>query len=95
MKTSRVELSFEQHEIWRVTSGEEPVARECPFCEESSPMIAAENLARVMCESPRSIYKLIDQGYLHFEETDRMQVYVCLRSYSKRGIVNNEKDILV
>lgn len=88
-------MSFEQHEIWKVTSGREPVTRDCPFCEEGSPMIAAENLARVMGESPRRIYKLIDRGGVHYEETDRMQVYVCLRSYSERGVVNNEKDILV
>jgi hypothetical protein len=95
MKTSRIELSFEQHEVWRVSQADEIEPRQCPYCSEVSPMIAAENLARVMCESPRNIYKLIDQGDLHYEETDQMQVYVCLRSYSKTGEVKNEKDILV
>ena len=89
-------MSFEQREIWKVSQGEDVESRQCPYCSESSPMIAAEKLAKVMCESPRDIYKQIDEGVLHFIETERMQVLVCLASFSKRSVDNNnEKEILV
>jgi hypothetical protein len=86
MKTSRIEMSFEQRETWRVSHGEDVESRQCPYCIETSPMIAVENLAMAMCESPRHIYKQIDNGGLHFIETARMQVLVCLASFSNRSM---------
>lgn len=79
-------MSFEQRETWRVSRGAEVGSRQCPYCIEASPMITAEDLAEVMCESPRSIYKQIDGGRLHFIETERMQVLVCLASFSNRSM---------
>ncbi len=88
-------MSFEQREIWKVSRGDDVEPQQCPYCRETSPMIAAEKLARAMCESPRVIYKWIDEGGLHFIETERMQVLICLASFSKRSANNNETEILV
>ena len=82
MKTSHFEMSFEQREIWSVSHGGDVESRKCPYCSETSPMIAAEKLAKVMCESPRAIYKQIDGGGLHFIETAERQVLVCLATFS-------------
>ena len=85
MKSSRFELFFEQHEIWRVKHADDIESIPCPYCTEESPMIAAEKLASASGESPRNIYKLIDAGDVHFVETANMHVLVCLASFSKRS----------
>ena len=95
MKTSRIELHFEQHEIWRISRSDNAETTMCPYCDEDSAMIGVEHLVAVSGESPRSIYKLIDERQLHFLETPRMQVLVCLASFSKRSNDNNEKEALV
>jgi hypothetical protein len=85
MKTSRLELFFEQHEVWRVRHANDLESMPCPRCAEDSPMIAAEKLAEALGESPRNIYKRIDEGSVHFVETEKMHVLVCLTSFSKRS----------
>ena len=78
-------MFFEQHEIWRVRHADDLESRLCPRCSEDSPMIAAEKLAEALGESPRNIYKRIGEGSVHFVETEKMHVLVCLESYSKRS----------
>ena len=85
MKTSRLEVLFEQREIWRVKHADDPETMPCPFCSEETPMIAAEKLASVLGQSTRAIYKGIDEGKVHFVETASMHMFVCLASYSKRS----------
>lgn len=95
MKTSRIELHFEQHEIWRISRADNAETTICPYCDDESAMIEVEQLARIMGQSPRGIYKLIDEKQVHFLETPRMQVLVCLASFSKRSSDNNDKEALV
>lgn len=78
-------MFFEQHEIWRVRQANDPETIPCPFCADETPMIAAEKLAEALGESPRNIYKRIDEGSVHFVETETMHVLVCLTSFSKRS----------
>jgi len=85
MKTSRLEVLFEQHEIWRVKHASDLETMPCPFCTKETPMITAEKLASALGESTRAIYKLIDEGKVHFFETANMHVFVCLASYSNRS----------
>jgi len=92
MKTSRLELFFEQRETWRVRRADDVESRSCPYCVEDSPMIAAENLAAAMNESPRTIYKRIDGGDVHFVETAELQVLVCLNSYSERRMTADKNE---
>lgn len=83
MTTARIEMSFVQRETWRVSRGDGVDAAECPFCRTSSPMIAAETLAKLARTSPREIYRCIDEGRLHFYETHELEVLVCLTSFSE------------
>lgn len=79
-------MSFEQRETWRVSRGDGIEAVECPFCQTTSPMIAAETLAKLARTSPREIYRCVDEGRLHFFETPEMEVLVCLRSFSETNL---------
>ena len=85
MKSSHFELVFEQHEIWRVKHASNVESMLCPYCAEETPMITAERLASALCESPRNIYRRIDDGSVHFVETTNMHVLVCLASFSKKA----------
>ncbi|CAN5372836.1 hypothetical protein BH10ACI3_BH10ACI3_20540 [soil metagenome] len=82
MRTSRFEVAFEQKETWRVSPSQNVETLMCPFCDDPSPMIGADYLAKVMSASPRDVYRMIDKGLLHFVETEGLHVLVCLRSFS-------------
>jgi hypothetical protein len=85
MKTSRLEVLFEQREIWRVKHADDLETMPCPLCPKETPMIAAEILASALGQSTRAIYKQIEKGKVHFFETTDMRMFVCLTSYSNRS----------
>lgn len=94
MKKTRLEISFEQREIWRVSRFTQTDADEeflCPFCFEQAAMIYAEELAACFATSPREIYRRIESGTLHFVETKRKTILVCPASFSQKEKIINEK----
>jgi hypothetical protein len=95
MKTTRVEISYEQHETWRVTNGDNAEATSCPCCGEDARMVRVENLAIAFQTDSMAIYKLIIDGRLHFVETPQKYVLVCLNSFSERSVEDYEKENLV
>src|SRR4030095_1604339 len=95
MKTSRIEFSFEEHEIWRIDNREGSGSLSCTECRDDSPMITAEKLEEAICAIPRNIYNRLENGDVHFVETEKLQVLVCLASFSKLKVDKNEKGILV
>ncbi|HEY0427024.1 MAG TPA: hypothetical protein VGC76_04380 [Pyrinomonadaceae bacterium] len=89
MKKTRVEISFEQREIWRVSRADKAETQICPFCLNDAPMISAEDLAALAAASPREIYRQIERGTLHFVETADKQIFVCFASFSEKILENN------
>ena len=80
MKTSHFEVTFEQREIRRADG---TGSHSCSVCPDASPMITAENAAKVLRLSTRQIYRLIDAGAIHYFETENLQMLVCLASLSE------------
>lgn len=76
-------MSFVQRETWRISRGDAGDAVDCPFCSVVTPMIAAETLARLAGISPRDVYRRVEEGCLHFIETPKMELLVCLNSFSE------------
>jgi hypothetical protein len=95
MNKKRLEISFESREQWRIFSPDQAENIQCPFCKEDSPMLSVENLAVLSETSQLEIYREIERGSLHFVETKKSQLFVCLKSFSKRSLRNNEQEILV
>jgi hypothetical protein len=95
MSKKRLEISFESREQWRIFSPDSAENVQCPFCEEDSPMLSVENLAVLTETSQLEIYREIERGSLHFVETKKSQLFVCLRSFLKRSLRSNEQEILV
>ncbi len=91
MKTSRIEVTFEQHEVWRVSHAEPEQLHSCPFCTDASPMISAEKASTVFKISTRQLYRLVDDAAIHFIETANMNVFVCLASLSERSTKQYER----
>jgi hypothetical protein len=91
MRTSRLEVFFEQHEIWHVKPADDLETMACPVCPKETPMISAEKLASALGQSTRAIYKRIDEGKVHFFETTDMHMFVCLASYST-GVENENEE---
>ena len=52
----------------------------CMICAENSPMFTPEKIAEIMSIGTREIYRRIEAGRVHFIETDKRQVLVCLKS---------------
>lgn len=84
MKTRLTKLSLEHRETWRISRTNDSEIKRCPFCDDASPMIPAENLAIAVNLSPREIYRRIELGKLHFLETPEARVFVCFASFSEK-----------
>ncbi|HKQ77935.1 MAG TPA: hypothetical protein VJ810_29830 [Blastocatellia bacterium] len=60
------------------------IPTECLICGEEVKMIAAEKAATICRCSRRKIYRLIEEGALHFFEIPDGEVLVCGRSLSQK-----------
>ncbi|MBI1765300.1 MAG: hypothetical protein HYR56_28125 [Acidobacteria bacterium] len=84
--SKRTEITIEQHEITIVRSGQhrllpaEPQRAWCPVCKEEVVMLTAETAAQVRGVSRREVYRRLERGALHFNETAEGVVQVCLTS---------------
>jgi hypothetical protein len=88
--SKRTEVTIEQHEVTIIhNSGrsgahrllpDAPQRAWCPFCEQEVTVLTAETAAQVGGVSRREIYRRIESGELHFNETAEGVVQVCLTS---------------
>lgn len=62
----------------------------CPECEGDEVMMAAESAASVFGFSRREIYRMVEEGKVHFVETKEGVLYVCPTSLENYLPENNE-----
>ncbi len=55
---------------------------ECPDCTRRVQMLTAEDAGKILGVNTRTIYRLIENGQLHFQETPEGVVLVCTDSLS-------------
>lgn len=63
----------------------------CPFCETETLFVPTDVAAALIHESPRLIYRRIENSEVHFHETEENKVLVCVASLFSE----NEKQDLV
>lgn len=82
-KKRRVEITVEQRSlVLRRTVKEANVTVVfCPHC--ASPTISPEQAAALTGVSTRAVYRQVEQGQLHFVETEIGQLLLCLNSLLK------------
>ena len=54
--------------------------RSCPTCTESSGMITPDEAAALRGVSTRVIYRWLEDGAVHFIETDKGELFICLKT---------------
>ena len=57
----------------------------CPSCSET--MVTAEQAAIVLALSHRAVFQLVENGSVHFAETENGVLFVCLRSLAEAWLV--------
>lgn len=82
-KKRRVEITVEQRSLVlrRPVKGASAVKETvmfCPHC--ASPTISPEQAAALTGVSTRAVYRQVEQGQLHFVETETGRLMLCLNS---------------
>ena len=81
MKARRVtEITVQTEEAFVLRRSSGSPHASCAQCGTPSPMVTAEEAAVLFGVAVRSIYREIEAGELHFEETAAGSVLVCLHS---------------
>jgi hypothetical protein len=76
----RVEITIQRREL-AVTRGQQPPLTErCPVCDRQVNMMPVEIAAKAVGVSPRTLYRWIEQGKVHFRELSDGTVLVCENS---------------
>lgn len=78
-KTRRTKVTVEKERLL-VISRQRQVAAWCEACGAEVEMVGAEEASLLTSLSQRAIFRLIEAGRLHFSETPRGSLWVCLNS---------------
>jgi hypothetical protein len=79
-KTRRTKITVERERLLIVASGQGQRKGFCEACDAEVEMIGAEEASLLTGLSQRAIFRLIEAGRLHFSETRRGALLVCLNS---------------
>jgi ethanolamine utilization microcompartment shell protein EutL len=86
MKERRVtEITMQTDESFLIRRSRDSVPVRCAQCGSTVPMVSAEEAAMLSRVSVRLIYREIEAGQVHFQETSAGSVMVCLDSLRKSG----------
>jgi hypothetical protein len=56
----------------------------CEQCAGAVQMVTPESAAQLCDATPRAIYRMVEEGEVHFEETDSGGLLVCINSLGQR-----------
>ena len=85
--TQKAEITFEVEETVVLKQGGKIVSAFCPQCREMVDMVSPNVLALATGASEREIFRLVEAGLIHFEETDGL--VACPTCYH-RSLVGGE-----
>jgi len=77
--TQKTEITFEIEETVVLKQGGKIVMGYCPRCNRDIELVSPDVLALASGASEREIFRLVERGMIHFEETDRL--VVCSNCY--------------
>ena len=86
-RTTEIFVETNRRFVIRQPESAEQIA--CPNCAE--PMLAAEQIARILGVSQRRIFQLVETGAVHFAETETGILLICPNSLAE--ILANLKEI--
>jgi hypothetical protein len=82
-RRKRKETRIETHQILIIRKNENPLRAWCAECpKQQSIMVTPEEAAPIVDVKPRTIYRRVEDGMVHFTETREGSLLVCLNSLS-------------
>ena len=76
----RTEVSIEMEQLMVIQRRRGSVTSRCKECDVEVVMLTPDEAALVTLASTRSLYRMIDSGMVHFEETPAGLIRLCLPS---------------
>ena len=76
----RIEINIETRRVWLVGSTRRRTGFFCEGCNERVEMVSADEAAVIARVTPRRIYRWIEAGEIHFEETSEGLMLICPNS---------------
>lgn len=73
-------IKVETHKFLVVRPVHSPINLWCDECLLTVPMVTPERAAVLVNATPRIIYRRVENGELHFVETDEGELFICSRS---------------
>jgi len=89
MRLKRTEITVETRNLIILRKSSKTFKTLCPHCVSESMMITPETAAIVYGISTRTVYSRLEEDLIHFIETERGTVLVCLHSLLSLDISNN------
>ena len=80
----RVEITIQRRELAVTRGGQSAVTERCRVCDREVNMVPVEIAAKAVGVSPRTLYRWIEQGKVHFRELSDGAVLVCEESLPGR-----------
>lgn len=80
MKKRRVEFIIETHRTWIIREPQLSAPAWCAECARTVRMVTADEAARIMSQTTRTIFLWVETHRLHYRETPTGSLLVCLDS---------------
>ena len=78
----RTEITIESREVWIIRNQQRATPTWRCECADEGLMLTPEQAARLLCVTPRTIYRWVEAGRTHFRKTENGWLLVCLASLS-------------
>ncbi len=78
-------ITIETHRLIVARPLNQPINAWCKDCRAEVKMTTPEQVAILLSTTPREIYRRIENGSLHFIETDEGELFVCCCPMSKEN----------
>jgi hypothetical protein len=89
----KTEITLEVEETIILRQGEKTLVDFCPQCQALVEMTTPQIAAALFNLSEREIFRLIENGRLHFTEAER--VFICRNSLTERSAGNSDSPIKI
>ena len=84
----KIQLTVETHELLVISRTKGSTQGWCNECAEDVPLIRPEEAAVLAGVSPRTIYRRVEAGFVHFAESPEGWLLICLSSLLDENRIN-------
>jgi excisionase family DNA binding protein len=78
----RTEITIQTDRVLTTANVNPAIYADCPACARQARMLTADEAAKTARVNSRTIYRLVENGQLHFQEMPEGSLLICLASLS-------------